>query len=99
MTTTVSRSEFLRGQATAMAIAADAPQMPTAPPESTPNRPSSFRALASNQPKPIVSGTATNTINAVDQPKSPTWLNVMRNPNSATLTRSSVRADTLMPGV
>ncbi len=71
ITTTVSRSESLRGHATAMAMAAEAPHMPTAPPDSTPYRPSSFMVLASAQPNTMVKGTVTMTMAAVDQPRLP----------------------------
>jgi hypothetical protein len=57
---TVSRSWFGPfGSTAAIASAADAPQIATAPPVNTPNAASSRAARASSQPKAIVTATAT----------------------------------------
>ncbi len=97
MTTTVSRSLFRRGQAQAIAMAAEAPQMPTAPPDNTPNRASAVIVRASSHPKPIVPQTARITIATVGQLSAPICWKVTRSPSSATLMRSSVRAEKLIP--
>ena len=96
---TVSRSCVgPRGNTAAIASAADAPQIATAPPVSAP-KPASSRALrASSQPLAIVSTTATAVSASTPTPSDWIWPKVMRMPSKATPTRRTVRDANSSPG-
>ena len=82
-----------------MARAAEAPQMPTAPPDSTPNRDFSPRARAASQPKPMVVVTPTITVRIGMAPRPMIWLTVIRAPSSATPIRRMVLDEASIPGM
>ena len=86
------------GSTAAMARAADAPQIATAPPVSTPKAGSSFAARASSQPTQIVAATAPTVSVSAPAPSDCIWSNVMRIPSSATPRRSTPREAKSMPG-
>ena len=85
------------GSTEAMARAAEAPQMPTAPPERMPKLRFSPRARAATAPKPMVEATPTTTVTIGAGPRLAIWLRVMRAPSSATPTRSTVLEATSIP--
>ncbi len=81
------------GITAAMAIAADAPQIPTAPPVRTPNLFRYPSIFASTTPKPMVSATESTTIAIGIGPNSVICASVIRTPRSATPMRSSGLAE------
>ena len=94
----VKRSfSFVCGSTEEMAMAADAPQMPTEPPDRMPSSIGRLSQRASSKPEPIVRATASTSITPTLMPSCETWPRVMRMPSSATPTRSTVLAQKLMP--
>ena len=73
----------------AIASAADAPQIATAPPVSVPKAVPSRNARATAMPLAMVRATAPTTSATVTQPSADTWATVMRSPRSATPVRST----------
>ena len=99
-TISVKRSWCLsRGSTAAIAKAADAPQIATAPPDNTPwarVRPS---RRASNSPQTRVLMTAATTVMAVTQPRPAICIAVIRAPSKPTPKRSTWREQNSMPGL
>ena len=94
----VSRSLFSsRGKTEAIASAAEAPQIATAPPESTPNKEVRPRRRASNMPNTIVVATPTMTVATGQSPSEAICTKVIRTPSKATPTRSTVREENSIP--
>ncbi len=100
--TTVNRMSLSRrcrrGSTAAMASAADAPQIATAPPVSMPKLQWRPVSRATSRPKPIVAATQQTTTRIVLGPSAPIWSKVTRAPRSPTPMRSTVRAAKSMPG-
>ena len=95
----VSRSWVrLRGRTAAIAAAAEAPQMATAPAVNTPKRRCMPVRDAQIRPKRMVRVTAQATPSMVCQPSPAICSNVMRPPRSATPMRRMERADSATPG-
>ena len=82
-----------------MAMAAEAPQMPTAPPDKKPSDAGRLKARANKRPEAMVRQTANTKTKPTLVPKCVTWFKVMRTPNSATPNQSTVRAQKLMPSL
>jgi hypothetical protein len=81
----------------AIAIAAEAPQIATAPPVSTPNLCRYPSRRARRIPNPIVSATDSTTMTTGSAPSAVICPSVMRAPSSATPMRNSVLAENWMP--
>jgi hypothetical protein len=95
----VSRSASLpRGRTEAMARAALAPQMPTAPPDSTPKLERRPMRLATNAPRPMVEPMPTMTMMIGVRPRPRIWLAVIRAPSRATPKRRMALDENSMPG-
>ena len=86
------------GIAAASAIAAEAPQIAVAPPESTPKAVRKPISRAATIEMPIVSATEATTPSTGCQPSAAISPPVMRSPSSATPQRSTVRALKATPG-
>ncbi len=94
----VSRSESLsRGRTEAMARAAEAPQMPTAPPDSTPNARDRPRRGATSRPSVMVESTPTTTMRIGAGPRLMICSAVTRAPSKATPRRSTALDENSMP--
>ena len=74
----------VRGSTAAMASAAEAPQIATAPPVSRPSAVDCFMARASHAPKAMVSSTATMISSTAVPPSAAICSSVMRAPSRAT---------------
>ena len=81
-----------------MAMAAEAPQIATAPPVSTPKRQPCPSARPATQPNRIVATTAPITRRIGAGPSATSISTLMRAPRSATPRRRTVRAAKWMPG-
>ncbi len=97
--TSLSRAPSRLGRTEAMASAADAPQMPTAPPVSSPNRAGKRRDLARNTPTPMVVATPRIARRIGAGPSIIASDTVMRTPSNATPNRRTVREVKSMPGL
>lgn len=86
------------GSAAASAIAAEAPQIAVAPPESTPKAARKPISRAAATEMRIVAATEATTPATGCQPSAPICPAVMRRPSSATPQRSTLRAHKAMPG-
>ena len=86
------------GRAADSASAADAPQMATAPPVSSPKKPRKPSASAAITPTPMVASTEPSTSSTGGQPSAITGSNPMRSPSRATPQRSTLRAVNSIPG-
>ena len=94
----VSRSLVsLRGKTEAMASAAEAPQIATAPPERTPNIDDRPMRRAKRNPNRIVVATPTITVATGHGPSEAIWLSVTRTPSKPTPSRSTDREANSMP--
>jgi hypothetical protein len=94
----VSRSRVsLRGRTEAIASAAEAPQIATAPPERTPNIGDKPSRRASRNPNTIVVVTPTITVATGQAPSEAIWPSVMRTPSRPTPTRNTERDVNSMP--
>ena len=88
----------LPGSTLLIAIAAEAPQMPTEPPVKTPSWVPKPIIREHNVPNAIVSKTPTQTPATGSQPSSIRSVKVIRNPNSATPRRKICVALSSIPG-
>ena len=96
---TRSRSErSCRGRTAAIAIAAEAPQIATAPPVSSAKRHLRPKSRATASANRIVATTPATTSSTSGQPRRASISTEMRAPSSATPSRSTVRAVIEMPG-
>ena len=85
------------GSTEEIAMAAEAPQMPTEPPDKMPSSIGRPSQRASSNPVPIVRATASTSTMPTLMPRCDTWPSVMRIPSSATPIRSTVLAQKVMP--
>ena len=86
-----------RGSTEAIARAAEAPQIPTAPPDRMPKDRFRPRARAARVPIRRVLITPITTVTIGIRPRPMIWDRVIRAPSKATPTRSTVLEDTSMP--
>ncbi len=94
----VSRSLSLpRGRTEAIARAADAPQIPTAPPDNRPKARDWPSLLDTRTPKAMVVPTPKKTVTIGMTPRPRIWEAVMRAPSSATPSRSTALEENSMP--
>jgi hypothetical protein len=82
----------------AIASAAEAPQIATAPPVSVPNALPSLSMRATRIPHTTVRATDATTRPIVPQPSACTWVIVMRSPRRATPVRSTTEEAIWIPG-
>src|ERR1700759_5497235 len=88
----VSRSLVsLRGRTEAMATAAEAPQIATAPPERTPNIDDRPIRRARRNPNRIVVATPPTTVATGHGPREAIWLSGIRTPSKPTPSRCTDR--------
>ena len=78
------------GRIAAIAKAADAPQIATAPAERKAKRPRKPKNREAANPNPIVNGTINTTIATIGQPSSLIIPKLIRSPNNATPNRNNV---------
>lgn len=82
-----------------MASAADAPQIPTAPPDNSPKKVLKPINLATMMPNVMLATTEITTMATGCQPRACTCMAVMRRPSRATPQRSTRLATNSMPGL
>ncbi len=87
------------GKTVEIAMAADAPQIATEPPVSTPKEGLNPAMRANSKPTAMVAATDPTTSKTGNQPRAAICPSVMRKPNSATPTRKRCLAAISMPGM